>query len=147
MKRKVFMLIVDVTGSNKTKRDIAYNVVHYMIKQLMPRLRNIEIEVKLITMTGDAVGYCLMADSNRDFELEIDKNLNIKDLVMTLCHEMVHVKQYVRREMDDWNGLAVARWKNKTVMPGTNYYELPWEKEAYELQASLAKDCWKNDIF
>jgi hypothetical protein len=49
--------------------------------------------------------------------------------------------------MDDWNGVAVARWKNKTVMPGTNYYELPWEKEAYELQASLAKDCWKNDIF
>ena len=41
------MLIVDVIGSNKTKRDIAYNVVHYMIKKLMPRLRNIDIEVKL----------------------------------------------------------------------------------------------------
>ena len=141
------MLIVGVTGSNKTKRDIAYNVVHYMIKQLMPRLRNIEIEVKLTALTGDAVGYCLMGDSNRDFELEIDKNLNIKDLVMTLCHEMVHVKQYVRKEMDDWNGLAVARWKNKTVLPNTNYYDLPWEKEAYELQAKLAKMCWKEGIF
>ena len=141
------MLIVGVTGSNKTKRDIAYNVVHYMIKQLMPRLRNIEIEVKLTTLTGDAVGYCLMGDNNRDFELEIDKNLNIKDLVMTLCHEMVHVKQYVRKEMDDWNGLAVARWKNKTVLPNTNYYDLPWEKEAYELQAKLAKMCWKEGIF
>lgn len=141
------MLIVGVTGSNKTKRDIAYNVVHYMIKQLMPRLRNIEIEVKLTALTGDAVGYCLMGDNNRDFELEIDKNLNIKDLVMTLCHEMVHVKQYVRKEMDDWNGLAVARWKNKTVLPNTNYYDLPWEKEAYELQAKLAKMCWKEGIF
>ena len=141
------MLIVGVTGSNKTKRDIAYNVVHYMIKQLMPRLRNIENEVKLTALTGDAGGYCLMGDTNRDFELEIDKNLNIKDLVMTLCHEMVHVKQYVRKEMDDWNGLAVARWKNKTVLPNTNYYDLPWEKEAYELQAKLAKMCWKEGIF
>ena len=141
------MLIVGVTGSNKTKRDIAYNVVHYMIKQLMPRLRNIEIEVKLTALTGDAVGYCLMGDTNRDFELEIDKNLNIKDLVMTLCHEMVHVKQYFRKEMDDWNGLAVARWKNKAVLPNTNYYDLPWEKEAYELQAKLAKMCWKEGIF
>ena len=141
------MLIVDVTGSNKTKRDIAYNVVHYMIKRLMPRLRNIEVEVKLKKLDGDCVGYCLMGDNNREFELEIDKNLNIKDLVMTLCHEMVHVKQYVRREMDDWNGVAVARWKNKTVQPGTPYYDLPWEKEAYELQAKLAKQCWKEGIF
>lgn len=141
------MLIVDVIGSNKTKRDIAYNVVHYMIKKLMPRLRNIDIEVKLNKMTDDAVGYCLMGESNRHFELEIDKDLNIKDLVMTLCHEMVHVKQYVRKEMDDWNGLAVARWKNKTVLPETSYYDLPWEKEAYELQAKLAKQCWKEGIF
>jgi len=119
-----------------------------MIKKLMPRLRNIEIEVQLKKMNEEnAVGYCMMQDNRREYEIEVSKDLSIKDFVMTLCHEMVHVKQYVRNEMDDWNGVAVARWKNKTVMPGTNYYELPWEKEAYELQASLAKDCWKNDIF
>jgi len=148
IREEVEMHIVEVVGGNKTQRKIAENVVFYMIKKLMPRLRNIEIEVQLKKMNEDtAVGYCMMQDNRREYEIEVSKDLSIKDFVMTLCHEMVHVKQYVRNEMDDWNGLAVARWKNKTVMPGTNYYELPWEKEAYELQASLAKDCWKNDIF
>lgn len=137
------MLIVDVTGSNKTKRDIAYNVVHYMIKHLMPRLRNLEVEVKFSKMTDDAVGYCMQLDNNRQYQIEISKDLNIKDLVMTVCHEMVHVKQYVRNEMRE--GQMV--WKKKEIAKDTKYYDLPWEKEAYAMQAKLAKQCWKEGIF
>ena len=111
-KREVEMHIVEVTGGNRTQRQVAENVVYYMIKKLMPRLRNIEIEVKLKKLTDDdAVGYCMMLDNRRDYLIEVSKDLTIKDFVMTLCHEMVHVKQYVRKEMDDWNGVAVARWK------------------------------------
>ena len=147
-KREVEMHIVEVTGGNRTQRQVAENVVYYMIKKLMPRLRNIEIEVKLKKLTDDdAVGYCMMLDHRRDYLIEVSKDLTIKDFVMTLCHEMVHVKQYVRKEMDDWNGVAVARWKGGTVLPNTSYYDLPWEKEAYRLQAKLAKECWNKEIF
>lgn len=137
------MLIVDVVGSNKTKRDIAYNVVYFMLQKLLPRLRNIEIEVKFSKMNDDAVGYCMMLDNNREYQLEISKDLNIKDLVMTICHEMVHVKQYVRNEMKE--GQMV--WKKKPIASDTKYYDLPWEKEAYSMQASLAKACWNKGIF
>lgn len=137
------MLIVDVVGSNKTKRDIAYNVVHFMLQKLLPRLRNIEIEVKFSKMDDDAVGYCMMLDNNREYQLEISKDLNIKELVMTICHEMVHVKQYVRNEMKE--GQMV--WKKKPIASDTKYYDLPWEKEAYAMQASLAKACWNKGIF
>ena len=137
------MLIVDVVGSNKTKRDIAYNVVYFMLQKLLPRLRNIEIEVKFSKMNDDAVGYCMMLDNNREYQLEISKDLNIKELVMTICHEMVHVKQYVRNEMKE--GQMV--WKKKPIASDTKYYDLPWEKEAYAMQASLAKACWNKGIF
>lgn len=137
------MLIVDVVGSNKTKRDIAYNVVYFMLQKLLPRLRNIEIEVKFSKMNDDAVGYCMMLDNNREYQLEISKDLNIKELVMTICHEMVHVKQYVRNEMKE--GQMV--WKKKPIASDTKYYDLPWEKEAYTMQASLAKACWNKGIF
>jgi hypothetical protein len=137
------MLIVDVVGSNKTKRDIAYNVVYFMLQKLLPRLRNIEIEVKFSKMDDDAVGYCMMLDNNREYQLEISKDLNIKELVMTICHEMVHVKQYVRNEMKE--GQMV--WKKKPIASDTKYYDLPWEKEAYAMQASLAKACWNKGIF
>lgn len=136
------MHIVDTTGGNKTQRQISENVVNYMIKYLMPRLRNITVEVRLRKMTSDAVGYCMMLDNNREFEIEISKDLSIKELVMTICHEMVHVKQYVRKEMDERGQV----WKKKPVAKGTPYYDLPWEKEAYEMQAKLAKACWDNDI-
>lgn len=137
------MLIVDVVGSNKTKRDIAYNVVYFMLQKLLPRLRNIEIEVKFSKMNDDAVGYCMMLDNNREYQLEISKDLNVKELVMTICHEMVHVKQYVRNEMKE--GQMV--WKKKPIASDTKYYDLPWEKEAYTMQASLAKACWNKGIF
>lgn len=137
------MLVVDVIGSNKTKRDIAYNVVHFMLQKLLPRLRNIEIEVKFSKMNDDAVGYCMMLDTNREYQLEISKDLNIKELVMTICHEMVHVKQYVRNEMKE--GQMV--WKKRPIASDTKYYDLPWEKEAYSMQASLAKACWNKGIF
>ena len=132
------MHCVTVEGGNKTQRDLANDVIHFMIKYLMPRLRNIEIEVKLSKMKGDAVGYCLMLDTNREFEIEVSKDLSIKDFVLTLCHEMVHVKQYVRKEMD----CVGTRWKKHEVPAGTNYMDLPWEKEAYAKQAKLAKAYW-----
>ena len=43
-----------------------------------------------------------MQEDNRTFEIEINKDIGIKELVTTICHEMVHVKQYARNEMT-WN--------------------------------------------
>tara|TARA_B100000085_G_scaffold112988_1_gene103139 strand:+ start:139 stop:564 length:426 start_codon:yes stop_codon:yes gene_type:complete len=141
------MLVVDVVGGNKTQRKIAENVIYFMIKKLMPRLRNIEIECYLKKMSDDTVGYAMMTDNKRSYQIEVSKNIDIKDFVMTICHEMVHVKQYVRNEMDDWNGKGDARWKKTTVPAGTKYWDLPWEKEAYQMQAKLAEACWKKGIF
>ena len=134
-KREVEMHIVEVTGGNRTQRQVAENVVYYMIKKLMPRLRNIEIEVKLKKLTDDdAVGYCMMLDNRRDYLIEVSKDLTIKDFVMTLCHEMVHVKQGVRKE-----------WAFDEVVYKTHeeYINLPWEVEAYELQEVML-EAWKK---
>ena len=44
---------VVVEGGNKTQREICEKVVHYMITQLMPRMRTLDIEVQLKNLTGD----------------------------------------------------------------------------------------------
>jgi hypothetical protein len=132
------MHCVTVTGGNKTQRDLVEDACYFFIKHLMPKCRKMEIEIHLKKMTGDAVGYCLMTDTIRDYEIEIDKSLSIKNLILTLAHEMVHVKQYYNREM-----VAVGwRWKNAMVKNDTPYFELPWEKEAYKMQAKVAKAFW-----
>ena len=53
---------------------------------------------------------------------------------------MIHVKQYAKKEMDDWNGVGLARWKGKTFnAANTNYYNLPWEKEALSSSRQICK--------
>ena len=141
------MNLVAVEGGNTTQREICEKVVHYMIGKLMPRMRTLDIEVQLKNLTGDAVGFCMMEENNRMFTIEADKKMGIKDLVTTICHEMIHVKQYARKEMDDWSGTGVARWKTKTFnAENTNYYKLPWEKEAYRLQDKYANMVWNEEI-
>jgi len=140
------MNIVEATGGNKTQRDIAVKVVNFMIKKLMPRMRTLNIEIQLKDIKCDAIGYCMMTDDNRSFEIEVDKKISIKELVTTICHELVHVKQYARKEMDDGIVSGRARWKNKVISFETNYYDLPWEKEAYAMQDALANAVWKNNI-
>ena len=77
---------------------------------------------------------------------DLRKKLGIKEMVQALCHEMVHVKQYARNEMNDGIVKGRARWKTKTIPENTNYWDLPWEKEAYRMEKKLANSVWENGV-
>ena len=139
------MNFVEVNGGNKVQREICHKVVSHMIKKLLPRFRTLDITVNLVNIKSEAVGFCMEEDKNR-FEIEIDKKLSIKDMITALCHEMVHVKQYARNEMNDGIVKGRARWKSKMIPEDTNYWDLPWEKEAYRMEKKLADDVWENNI-
>ena len=145
-KREKKMNFVTAIGGNKTQRKIAETTVHQMIAELLPKFRTLDIEVHLKKLSNEAVGYCTMTDNNRTFEIEVDRKLNISELVTTICHEMVHVKQYARNEMNDGIIKGRARWKNRYIPEDTNYWDLPWEKEAYRMEKKLADDVWENGV-
>lgn len=50
----------------------------------------------------------------------------------TLAHEMVHVKQFARGEVNE----SLTRWKNRDYSD-TDYWNRPWEKEARKLQHKM----------
>ena len=116
-----------------------------MISKLLSRFRTLDITVNLVNIKSEAIGFCMMEDKNQ-FEIELDKKLSIKDMVTALCHEMVHVKQFARKEMVDGIETGVARWKSKKISLDTNYWDLPWEKEAYRMEKKLANDVWNEDV-
>lgn len=136
------MNCIQVTGGNKFQRVIAEKVTMRMIKELLPRIRTLEIDIEIKKLKDDVAGWCLMEDTNRWFTLEISSELTLRDFITTVCHEMVHVKQYARKEMDG----ETMRWKKGKVKKDTAYHDLPWEKEAYRLQDKLAKIIWDEDI-
>ena len=133
------MNYIEVNGGNKFQKKTAEVVVAQMIQALMPRMKTLEIEVVIKKLTGDAVGWCMMEDTNREFTIEVANNLTLKDFVTTICHEMVHVKQYARKETSGYD----KKWKGKMITLRL-YSDLPWEKE-YRMQDKLQL-VWDADI-
>jgi hypothetical protein len=127
------MNVVEVLGGTQSQRKYAESMVQFCIDTLMPRMTTLDIEVKLTVPQG-AMGYCLETDNNRTFEIELDRKLSLRKLMETLAHEMVHVKQYARREFHPANNA----WLGKTYNPKkVSYWDLPWEIEAHGRETGL----------
>jgi hypothetical protein len=68
----------------------------------------------------------------RDFAIRLDQRLSIANLLLTLAHELVHVRQYVTNEMFDYaHDVNLTRWRKKVVnTDGMEHGDIPWEKDA-----------------
>tara|TARA_Y100000996_G_scaffold415596_1_gene411599 strand:+ start:11996 stop:12364 length:369 start_codon:yes stop_codon:yes gene_type:complete len=116
-----------VKGGTKTQRELTENVAMFAIKNLFPKIRKYFILIRL-----DKFNNCFEYDE-RDYVINIDKKQNYDDFVTAIFHELVHVKQYLKNEMD-----------NYTFRTTTDYYMLPQEQEAYSLQEELLKQ-WDTE--
>jgi hypothetical protein len=134
--------LVYVTGGNKVQKDIALKTVHWCLKKFLPRHRTLDIDIQIKSLKGAAYGWCMQED-DREYVIEIERKLSMFEFVGTLCHEMVHLKQYVRKELRETNGNTM--WKTK-VYNNVNYADAPWEKEAYRLENKLAHDCFEEAL-
>ena len=121
-----------MTGAKPYQKKRIESIVHYCIEKLMPRMQTLDITVKLRDLKGSAYGYCL-SETERTFEIEVDRNLSLRKLLTTVAHEMVHVKQYARKELKaDYN------WLGKTYAPTkVSYWDQPWEIEAHGREIGL----------
>lgn len=101
-------------------------------------LNNVNINVKVVT--GDAPsGLCIIDEYNnqnkpRSFTIEINKNQSKMEILNAVAHEMVHVKQYVYGELNE----QMSSWLGQKIdCDKVDYFEQPWEVEAYNLEAFL----------
>jgi hypothetical protein len=104
---------------------------------------DIEIEKKL-----DVQGLCVNEDENsrsRFFTVQLRKD-DLDEMIQTLAHEMIHVKQYAKNEhfkkhLTTKGGLKIeSYWMGKHWKPTkgeVDYYDSPWEIEAYGREVGL----------
>ena len=139
-------MILRVTGGTKYQREVAEKVVYWATKKLgIHRMRTLYVQA-VLTKIKNADGYCSMEDDEkRTFTIEVDKTLKLRQLIMTLIHEMVHVKQFARNEMTDYLVNGRYRWKSKTISQNTPYEKMPWEREALRLQEKLTDEFWREE--
>lgn len=125
------MNTITIIGGTPRQKRYAESMVQFCIKMLMPRMKTLDITVKLCSPKG-ALGYCC-AEDIRTFEIEVDKTSRLRRLLETIAHEMVHVKQYARKELHtDYANC----WKNEFYTK-TDYWDQPWEIEAHGRELGL----------
>tara|TARA_B100000287_G_C20294793_1_gene647375 strand:- start:38 stop:499 length:462 start_codon:yes stop_codon:yes gene_type:complete len=125
---------IEVTGGFKGQRERVLDVMTFCIEQLLPRHRTLDIDVRIWNCEKHerAMGQCLFVGDNV-FQIDLDNKQKLYDLIVTTCHEMVHVKQYARKELTE--SFPRSYWYGELYTDGRCY---PWELEAWDMQKTLA---------
>jgi len=152
-------MFICVKGSTISNREMAEDIGYFSLSILAPRLRNsnkLEVDISLIKNLKekeDVVGDCVWEDSSympRHFTIRIDSSQSKHDMLQTVAHEMVHVKQFARGELKDTDSLSICKWNGKDINHmKTHYYDCPWEIEAHGRERGIfirwvEQSKWKN---
>ena len=139
-----------IEGGTKRQRDIADKVISFCIQRLMPKARSLTVECTLTRSMTD-LGGCWLLDNHRSFGVEVNTISKTKDFIISLIHEMVHAKQYYKKELTEaltmkTEGTMVNKvyWKGKDCTD-IEYMKLPYEIEAYDKQETLYKEYKQYD--
>lgn len=148
---------ISVRGQNNvlSKKEIRYISSFFGNILLGKRLAdNIQLTVYSENYSWKEMGYANPLDfderSPRDFEILLNRNMNRNEQILTLAHEMVHVKQFARNEWRIYDD-NIYRWKGQKVRyPRKKHDNLPWEKEAIQSEPWLVhfydQHCKRNNL-
>ena len=89
----------------------------------------------------DVLGLTEVDDYNsagkpREFILDINRNQSEEEIIHTLAHEMVHVRQYAYGELNE----EATRWCGQQCARDLEYHEQPWEIEANDVGDIIFND-------
>lgn len=150
------MLNVVVTGPRGGRvdakvADVLLDISYVCITELNIGRFNGVVYIRLFNTLDGADGYCAAervrtSDNRNEWDVSIDLVHHKDDMAgtfSTLCHEFVHAKQFLRKELSEcgnyWKGTFMKDRKGDPW--GIN---LPHEKEAYHQEKVLLKRTAKS---
>lgn len=144
-------MYIDLTVTGLTDMrsgHIIRDTIDHALNTLMPRRKlpiYIEVEVAKDEDMGMASGLVHQEDDDTFFMSLSESVLkDYEELVYTVAHESVHIKQYLRKEVRDISVNEKIWMKDKYDLREVNYSDLPWEQEAHFLQMPLANKVLKT---
>jgi hypothetical protein len=117
-------------------------MTYFANRLLSPQMqRNVGVRV-VIRRTMPVLGITIIDDYNesglpRRFTIEMDGKQDSEEKLRTLAHEMVHIKQYCKKELNE----EMSKWKGQSVdSDSMDYDDQPWEIEAHTLGDKLYEE-------
>jgi len=121
-----------IAGGTRKKQTIVRKAVEFYIKKYLPRFKTIELYISIKNIEEGHWGECSEGEHDREFLILLSNKLSEFDLLSTTFHEMVHLKQHVRKELS-YIGER-TRWKKKIYSAKTPVSKMPWEREAQKME-------------
>lgn len=134
---------VYISGKNAkvSHKEMRYAAQWYAHMLLGPRLsRSVVVFIKNIREGSDSGSATFLDDNHnpREFEIYINPHMGKRAQLMTLAHEMVHVKQYAKGELKTLFNKKENRWKGRYITDDQyHYFDQPWEIEAFGREFGL----------
>lgn len=151
MKRENMKItITGMVGKRKEKALLEEAAQLFAAVLMDPRMvRNLTLDIE-VSNTLDVEGECVDEDgflNPRWFTIGLKGGQNIQDMIKTLGHEMVHVKQHAKNELQTGHAVATrgglkiySKWMGEIWKPKAKedgYFDAPWEIEAYGREVGL----------
>lgn len=137
------MVITHFRGSKQKREDVT-SLTNFVAHKLMPRMSpKLSVEFYFVTglfkregVFGD-VAYYESDRAPREFVIRLDAGINEVDLLKTVAHEMVHVKQIARKELVELIKTPYYRFHSEYYHKFIDYFDKPWEIEAHGREEGL----------
>ena len=124
-------MFIEFRNTNKKRQRTIEDALWFAKSYLLPRHKIDEIHVESVKNWGDKNGDVYDAD-DRSYIIRVNKELSEQDLLTTIFHEFVHIKQHIKKEF----GGDVFGISNEEVA----YMDRPYEIEAFRLEKKLLEE-------
>jgi hypothetical protein len=128
---------------NKGTREFVGTVIKFFEQEL--KLKNSKFRLDVFTKYRMSEEHGMRGNVTKlgpkDLVMVVDSKLDMERLVLTLAHEMVHIKQYARGQIQTNKAGKPMYWMGKKV--SKSYFEQPWELEAFSKERILANKIFK----
>ena len=148
-------MLITVRGvkNEKIKRKEIIFAANFFGNLLMKRLhKKLNIDFKFVSLSDSVNGYCHVYDDDprpKWFEIELRRGMDRDNIISTMAHEMVHIKQFARRELIDLDTRELPKYMGERFnTEKISYWDQPWEIEAFGREVGLVtryRTCLSED--
>ena len=132
-----------VEGSRRNKKFVEA-VLPSMISQLKLENCSKAVVIRIADECDGNQGITVdLSDLTGCYMVVIKPTRNLKDIGLTLAHEMVHVKQLAKGILKNkQNGVNI--WAGKRYTNKVAYLDMPWEIEAFSKQELILRRAFEE---
>ena len=100
---RIDTMIITVSGGREKQRSLIESIVSHMADRILGRRLSNAVYCNFQIISNlDADGWCEWMDDNlrpREFSVQIRKEQSYSQMILTVVHEMVHIRQMARSEL------------------------------------------------